>query len=77
MVENESFYQFLQHAGFPHNLLCDHFLPDNNNVTFTDTKNVATVAVLDNLGTSLPAVVAFGAMHVCASNQVTFQIITL
>ncbi|CAG9538919.1 unnamed protein product [Cercopithifilaria johnstoni] len=69
MIETGLFCQFLQHVGFPHNLLCDHFLLDNNNVTFTDTKNVATVAVLDNVETNLPTVVAFGAMHICASNQ--------
>ncbi|KAL3982427.1 hypothetical protein ACH3XW_47125 [Acanthocheilonema viteae] len=69
MIEAGSFCQFLQHAGFPHNPLCDHFLPDNNNLTFTDTKNVATVAVLDNMETNLPTVVALGAIHVCSSNQ--------
>ncbi|EFO17542.2 hypothetical protein LOAG_10956 [Loa loa] len=69
MVETRSFCQFLQHAEFSYNLLCDHFLPDNNNVTFTDTKNVATVTVLDNVETNLPAVAALGAMHVCTSNQ--------
>lgn len=73
MIQTGSFCQFLQHSGFPQNLLGDHFLPDNNNVTFTDTKDVATVAVLDNVETNLPTVVAFGAMHLCASNQVNFS----
>uniref|UniRef100_A0A0R3RR81 Acetyltransf_18 domain-containing protein n=1 Tax=Elaeophora elaphi TaxID=1147741 RepID=A0A0R3RR81_9BILA len=70
MNETESVCQFLEHVGFPHSLLCDHFLPDNNNLTFPDTKNVVTVTVLDNLETNLPAgVVAFGAMHMYTSNQ--------
>ncbi|EJW75823.1 hypothetical protein WUBG_13269, partial [Wuchereria bancrofti] len=69
MVETGSFYQFVQRVGPSHNLLCDYFLPDNNNLTFTDTKNVATVTILDNLETNLPTVVASGAMHLCANNQ--------
>lgn len=76
MVETGSFCQLLQHNGFLHNLHCDYFSPDNNNVTFTDSKDVATVIVLDNVETNLPAVVAFGAMKVCANNQVTFQTVT-
>ncbi|KAK6110694.1 hypothetical protein QQG55_40725 [Brugia pahangi] len=69
MVETESFYQFVQRAGPSHNLLCDYFVPDNNNVTFIDTKNVVTVTILDKLETNLPTVVASGAMHLCANNQ--------
>ncbi|KAM3725490.1 Uncharacterized protein ACO02O_02365 [Dirofilaria immitis] len=69
MIETGSVCRFLQHAEFLHNLLCDHLLADNNNVTFTGTKDVAKVIVLDNAKTNLPIVAAFGAMHICASNQ--------
>ncbi|VDO57091.1 unnamed protein product [Onchocerca flexuosa] len=69
MVETESICQFMQITEFSPNLICDHFLPDNNNVTFTETKNVATIVILDNTKTKFPSVAAFGAMHLCSNNQ--------
>ncbi|VDK69709.1 unnamed protein product [Onchocerca ochengi] len=69
MVETGSVCQFMQHTEFSSNLICDHFLPDNNNVTFTETKNVKTVIILDNSKTKFPSMAAYGAMHLCANNQ--------
>ncbi|VDN04522.1 unnamed protein product [Thelazia callipaeda] len=69
MIETELLCQFIQNTRFSENILSGHFLPDNNNMAFVDSNNVATVVVLDNTATNKPTVAAYGAMHVCASNQ--------
>lgn len=69
MFENASLSRLLQNSKYSSSILCGRFLPDNNNVAFTDSNNVSAVAVLDNAETKPPTVVAFGAIHLYANNQ--------
>ncbi|VDK47859.1 unnamed protein product [Gongylonema pulchrum] len=70
MTEIVALNRLLQNTKFSSSILHNRFFPDNNNSSFTDSNNVATVTVLENTQTGPSNVVAFGAIHLYTSNQV-------
>lgn len=70
-ISTSSIQSFLKKSNLDE-ILNGRFLPDNNNIAFVDSSQVAVVSVMDGISSNQTAVVAVGALLVYSNTQVNY-----